>query len=163
MVMALIEPGFVNLAAPPSLASCTRDIYAADTRFDLNTAIRLALGVASAARHLHAQGLMHGDLYAHNILHDRHGTALLGDFGAASFLAPENPQQAHALQRMEVRAFACLLEELLERCTPPADAHPAWQALTRMKAACAHETPQARPLFEALEQVLVDLAQSHPA
>lgn len=155
MVMELIDPGFINLAGPPSLESCTRDIYAIGTTFDLNAVVKLAHGMASAAQHLHEQGLMHGDLYAHNILHDPHGVALLGDFGAASFLAPENQQQANSLQRIEVRAFACLLEELLTHCTPAADASPCvLQALIDLKSACMQETPNDRPLFNEIEQVL---------
>ncbi len=159
MVMALIDPCFRNLAHPPSLDSCTRDHYALDAIFDLRTAIRLALGIASAARHLHAQGLMHGDLYAHNILHDGQATALLGDFGAASFLAPEDQRQAHALQRLEIRAFACLLEELLERCNAPTDAPQTLAALTHLKTACFQETTNTRPLFGEVEQVLMTLAR----
>ncbi len=116
LVMSLVHDSFGNLAGPPSLDSCTRDIYSADATFTFSAALRIALGIASAARHLHARGIMHGDLYAHNILHSEAGDALLGDFGAASFFAPEDRQRAEALQRFEVRAFACLLEELLERC-----------------------------------------------
>jgi len=157
MVMSLIDPGFCNLAGPPSLDSCTRDIYAEGTAFDLKTVIAIALGMASAVRHLHAQGLMHGDLYAHNILHNGNGTALLGDFGAASFLAPEERAQAHALQRLEVRAFACLLEELLARCTTRPDTA-AWTTLVDLQAACLHETTSARPLFSEIEQTLLKLA-----
>jgi hypothetical protein len=59
---------------------------------------------------------MHGDLYAHNILHGGQGQALMGDFGAASFYATGDQTLADALQRLEVRAFGCLLEELLDRC-----------------------------------------------
>jgi hypothetical protein len=55
LVMPLIAPRFSNLAAPPSLDSCTRDVYAADTRFGLDKVLSIALGVASATRHLHAQ------------------------------------------------------------------------------------------------------------
>ena len=58
--------------------------------------MRLAHGIASAASPLHAQGILHGDLYAHNILAIPTGQALLGDFGAASFFevaAPEVAQQ----------------------------------------------------------------------
>ncbi len=84
LVMALIDSKFRNLAGPPSLDSCTRDVYPAETRFDLDDAIRIALGIASAAEYLHAQGITHGDLYGHNILHGADGQALLGDFGAAS-------------------------------------------------------------------------------
>ena len=160
MVMALIDPEFCNLAGPPSLDSCTRDIYAVDTCFDLAAVLRMALGIASVARHLHAQGLMHGDLYAHNILHGGQGRALLGDFGAASFLAMQDTPQAHALQRLEVRAYACLLEELLERCTPSSDACTTLAALTGLKTACLHEEPGTRPLFHEIEQILMNLASS---
>jgi serine/threonine protein kinase len=154
LVMALIDPGFRTLAGPPSLDSCTRDCYAPETCFEVATAIRIALAIAGAARHLHVQGLMHGDLYAHNILHNETGNALLGDFGAASFFTQADPSQAHALQRLEVRAFACLLEELLERCTPQEDADPTWDALIQLKTVCLQEIPDERPLFTEIEHQL---------
>lgn len=157
LVMALIERGFGNLAGPPSLESCTRDVYREDTRFTLDGAIRLLLGIASAASHLHAQGIVHGDLYAHNILHAADGEALLGDFGAASFFAPDDQPLAEALQRIEVRAFACLLEEVLERCLAPVDAPNSLKTLTDLQAACAHENISTRPLFTGIVAILKSL------
>lgn len=145
LVMSLIDPVFTNLAGPPSLASCTRDVYAPQTRFDLGSTRRLALGIASAARQLHARGLMHGDLYAHNILHDGQGGALLGDFGAASFYAPGDS----ALERLEVRAFGCLLEELIACCDGEIPA-----ALPALAQACLDEQPPRRPLFTEIERAL---------
>ena len=168
LVMALVAPHFRSLAAPPSLASCTRDVYEAGTTFTLDTLIRLARGMASAARQLHERGILHGDLYAHNILHSGEGEALLGDFGAASFFAPGDAPLALALQRLEVRAFACLLEELLAGCSPPADVHDAQevqaqqatlQRLTDLQAACAHRNTAARPLFSDIEQQLARCQQ----
>ncbi|MFC7669117.1 protein kinase [Hymenobacter humi] len=91
LVLELINPAFQNLAGPPSLASCTRDVYAPDTSFTLETALRLATGIAAAAAQLHANGILHGDLYAHNILTTEAGDALLGDFGAACFSLPTSP------------------------------------------------------------------------
>lgn len=157
LVMPLISPRFISLAAPPSLDSCTRDVYAADTRFALDTVLCLALGVVSAVRHLHAQGIVHGDLYAHNVLHDTHGEVLLGDFGAASFFAPEDIPRALALQRIEVRAFSCLLEELLERSSAPVGAADTWKGLADLHAACAQETTGGRPSFSEIEQILLAL------
>ena len=160
LVMDLIDPAFINLAGPPSLDSCTRDIYPAHTRFEMRTALLLALGIARAARHLHAQGLLHGDLYGHNILHNGQGQVLLGDFGAASFLPQHTAPQAQALQQLEVRAFGCLLEELLAYSPCPGPNAPATithETLTRLKSACLNETPQARPLFSTIEQALADL------
>ena len=115
LVMELIDPSFSNLAALPSFDSCSRDEYAQSTRFTYDSALRIARGIASAASHLHARGICHGDLYAHNILFNARGDCVLGDFGAACFHATDDSQQSRALQRIEVRAFGILLGELLLR------------------------------------------------
>ena len=151
MVLALIDPGFRNLAGPPSLDSCTRDNYPPDVCFSGDVVLRIALSMASAARHLHAQGLMHGDLYAHNILHNAKGMALLGDFGAASFYAPEDAALADALQRIEVRAFACLLEELLARSPGLSGESDLYQALAQLRNQCFADDGATRPLFQEIE------------
>ncbi|CAN7191485.1 leucine-rich repeat-containing protein kinase family protein [Pseudoduganella sp. LjRoot289] len=154
LVMPLIPPDFANLAGPPSLASCTRDTYPDGKRFTLGAALAIAHGIASSARQLHARGIMHGDLYGHNVLHCNTGRALLGDFGAASFFEPGTPQ-ARALQALEVRAFGCLLEELLERCDRPVPAE-----LSALQAACWHADAAARPLFDDIERRLSGLRQA---
>ncbi|CDS52991.1 Serine/threonine protein kinase [Polaromonas sp. CG9_12] len=154
LVMALVAPHLGNLAAPPSLDSCTRDVYHARARFTPDTALRLALGVASAARHLHARGLLHGDLYAHNILCAADGQALLGDFGAASFFPPDDAPLALALQRIEARAFSCLLEELLACCPSPAGWHAVLNPLAALQADCAQPDTARRPLFADIVQRL---------
>ncbi|MEY9335689.1 hypothetical protein ABH911_006000 [Pseudomonas protegens] len=115
LVMQLIDKSFANLAALPSLDSCSRDIYPDDTRFNADVTLGIARGIASVGAHLHAQGITHGDLYGHNTLWNEQGDCLLGDFGAASFHAKDDTLQSRALQRLEVRAFGILLEELLER------------------------------------------------
>ncbi len=154
LVMELIDPAFANLAAPPSLESCTRDLYAADVRFDPATVFEIAHGIASAACHLHRRGIMHGDLYAHNILHGGAGRALLGDFGAASFYDADDRELGLALQRLEVRAFGYLLDELIERC----DAVHAGDMgeLDALVAACLNEDAQRRPPFDAIVRALLD-------
>ena len=119
LVMGLIDARFKNLAGPPSFDSCTRDVYASDTRLEWPELLSIAHGIASAAQHLHQRGIMHGDLYGHNILHAEGGQALIGDFGAASFYVPDGGAAAVGLQRLEVRAFGCLLEELLACCDAP--------------------------------------------
>ncbi|RZF30715.1 protein kinase [Paraburkholderia sp. UYCP14C] len=153
LVMGLIDPRFANLAGPPSLASCTRDIYRDDLRFDLATVLGIASGIANVASHLHRRGVMHGDLYAHNILHGGAGRALLGDFGAASFYDAGDRELGIALQRLEVRAYGCLLEELLERCDAPAglDAQPDVAAqLAALKTRCLSDDIDSRPLFDEI-------------
>jgi Protein tyrosine and serine/threonine kinase/Leucine rich repeat len=163
LVMPLIAPRFNNLAAPPSLTSCTRDVYASDRVSTLDVALRIAQGVASAAGHLHACGLIHGDVYGHNILVDATGACMLGDFGAAAFLPTDDTDTAQALQHLEVRAFGILLGELLALCKPltPQDT-----ALTSTLAAlgvlqqqCTQKAVSHRPDFEDIERQLTALMQ----
>lgn len=151
MVMPLIDPGFINLAGPPSLESCTRDVYAPDARFSLSQLLGIAQGVAAAAAHLHSKGVMHGDLYAHNILWNEQGECLLGDFGAASFLPTHDESFRQGLQRIEVRAFGCLLEELLARCDVSSD------GLRALQARCTQTEASARPSFDEIRRELASL------
>lgn len=170
LVLELISPDFGNLAGPPSLDSCTRDIYAPDTRFELPVLLQLAQSMASAAGHLHSLGIMHGDFYAHNILHCGQGRALLGDFGAASFYARDDQAVADSLQRLEVRAFGCLLEELIAHCPVSAGPDSAGSdsagsdsagvaamlaTLNQLAGACLSETPTQRPLFSEINEQLL--------
>lgn len=155
LLMDLIEPAFQPLAGPPSLASCTRDCYADDLTFSLDQALRIALGAASAVAHLHQRGILHGDLYAHNLLVDAQGNCLLSDFGAASFFEPDS-LVGEALQRIESRAFGCLLEELLQRC-PGFDDDSRWHALYELQNQCLSEQPELRPAFGQLHTILAAL------
>ena len=150
LVLELVPARFVNLAGPPSLDSCTRDVYATDATWTLPAALAMAARIASAAAQLHARGMLHGDLYGHNILHDGDGAALLGDFGAASFVG--NGAQAPALERIEVRAFGILLEEWLDRCAPvdPAALRP-WRDLQQR---CQQEAVARRPAFGEIAAAL---------
>jgi serine/threonine protein kinase len=161
LVMSLIDPSFRNLAGPPSLDSCTRDIYADETLFTLNIALRIAHGIASAAQQMHSLGIMHGDLYAHNILHNGKGDCFLGDFGAASFFPLEDQTRALALQRIEVRAFGCLLEELIERCDARSETEEAMNILKLLQINCVQENTVARPLFNEILRTIEDLQKEN--
>ena len=133
LVMPLIDATFRNLAGPPSLASCTRDVYADGVRFDVPQVLAIAHGIASAVCQLHARGIVHGDLYGHNILHADAGACLLGDFGAASMFAPGSPQ-GDLLQGIEARAFGVLLGELIAHCaTPLPVCRPCWMLACRKR------------------------------
>ena len=142
LVMPLVDPGFVSLAGPPDFESCTRDVYAPDTRFRLAGVLRKLLALASAAKHLHERGIAHGDFYAHNILRNAAGDCLLGDFGAASFYPPDVD-----LQRIEVRAFGCLLEELLTRVDFETTDQKAVACLWELQTRCVVEVVKERPGF----------------
>ena len=159
LVMQLVDSSYKNLAAPPSLQSCTRDLYAADLRFSLQDALRVAHGVASLARQLHSRGLTHGDLYAHNTLIGAAGHAVLGDFGAAAFYDQSDRAVAQALEQIEVRAFGCLFEELLERVDRDSGFTDQQRITLQTATALCHECflPQVlqRPLFAAIEEALI--------
>ena len=133
------------LGNPPSFETITRDTFPAGTRFSTQFILNVLRGIASACQHLHTTShatalagrslLMHGDLYAHNILVQRDGSALLTDFGAASFKLKHTAsdvddtntppaasstattaftaEELNLLERIEVRAFGCLVDDLL--------------------------------------------------
>jgi hypothetical protein len=163
LVMQLVDSSYRNLAAPPSLQSCTRDVYAADMRFSLQDALRVANGVASLARQLHSRGLTHGDLYAHNTLIGDDGHAVLGDFGAAAFYDQSDSTVAQALEQIEVRAFGCLFEELLERVDRDSgltdQQRAALQAAQDLCAQCFAPLVKQRPLFKTIEERLASLTK----
>lgn len=150
LLMPLLPPSWRVLAGPPSLASCSRDVYDPALRLSERQLIGIARSVAGAAAHLHERGLLHGDLYAHNILWDRHeGEAVLSDFGASSNLPDGGP--GTALQKVEVRAFGILLSELLALGpTPAGDGHP----LEALRQACEQPDVRARPLMSDVAAVL---------
>jgi serine/threonine protein kinase len=168
LVMPLIAPDFINLAQPPSLDSCTRDIYSQETVLSLQELHGLAYGIAQAVAHLHACGVLHGDLYAHNMLYNADGYGLLGDFGAASFLPASDAEDADiskALQLIEVRAFGIFLGELLALCSDSAGdaAQGARSKLMVLQQRCTEADVFARPLFADVVHALnfhMDVASS---
>ncbi|MEO8615962.1 MAG: leucine-rich repeat-containing protein kinase family protein [Luteolibacter sp.] len=142
LVMSLIDSDFANLAGPPSFDSCTRDVYAEGETFDLAAVLQMVCSLASVACQLHERGILHGDFYAHNVLCNEEGDCLLGDFGAASFY-----RENEWLERIEVRAFGCLLEELLERCATAQNEAGVLANLWALQGACMAEMVLERPLF----------------
>nr|WP_276592357.1 MULTISPECIES: leucine-rich repeat-containing protein kinase family protein [unclassified Methylobacterium] len=151
LLLRLLPADWRVLAGPPSLASCSRDVYAPDLKLDPERALRIARSVAAAAAHLHGRGLLHGDLYAHNTLWEAGtGAAVLSDFGAASAL-PAGPDGA-ALTRIEARAMGILLSELLDRCdAPPAE-------LRSLERSCTQPDPALRPTLQEVAAALARIA-----
>lgn len=114
LILDLIPEGFHTLAAPPSFQSCTRDMYPESSRFSISNIVSYAHGIAAVAHHLHSRGIVHGDLYAHNTLIYR-DRVLVSDFGAACIYRGNGLIESDALERVEVRAYGILLDELLSR------------------------------------------------
>jgi len=144
LVLEYIPDVYRNLGLPPDFETCTRDTFTDETTFNPETIFEVAKGIASAAAHLHARGLMHGDLYAHNILINDDNHSYLGDFGAASFYEPHRKE----FERVEVRAFGCLLDDMLSLC--PAKKGNIYEMLKQLKEQCMNEHVEERPLFSEM-------------
>ena len=159
LVMAWVDEGFRTLAGPPSLATCTRDVYPDDRGFSLPVALRLATSLASAAQHLHGRGIMHGDFYAHNVFYNAEGECFLGDFGGASFYpkAGAGCSRENAFEALDVRAFGCLLGELIERC--PNENEPRLNVLKALQLGCVSPVAAQRPLFAEIGSTLQTLSR----
>jgi hypothetical protein len=151
LVLPLVSPDYKILGGPPSYATCTRDTYPESQQFELATIIKTAQGIAAAAAHLHSLGILHGDLYAHNTLVNIAGDCLLSDFGAASRYDRAGPI-AQALEKIEVRAFGCLLEDLLDRCSAMNETV---ENLRKLQQDCLNPIVDQRPLFKTIEQRLI--------
>ena len=149
LLMPLIPEGWRILAGPPSLESCTRDVYDPTLRLRAPAALRIARRISGAVAHLHGRRVLHGDLYAHNILWDgSSGDAVLSDFGAASLLRPATDE---GLKRIESRAFGLLLGELLELARDEAEG---LGMLQEIQQACVQPQPAKRPSMEDVARLL---------
>jgi tRNA A-37 threonylcarbamoyl transferase component Bud32 len=102
---------------------------------------------------------MHGDLYSHNILIDENGHSLLGDFGAATLYDNIDDIECASFERLEVRAFGCLLEDMLDRCKPEdLDSHKdIVEALRDLKHKCMDVKVSNRPFFRDISNMLLKI------
>jgi hypothetical protein len=116
LVMELIPTTYRNLGLPPSLETCTRDIFPENFELSLDRIVHYHTQMLAVVEHLESLKIIHGDLYAHNILVNDAGHLLFGDFGAASFYANLSPFQQEQLRIIERRAFSHLLDDLLKVC-----------------------------------------------
>ncbi len=144
LLLEYIPAVYRNLGLPPDFETCTRDTFENGKIFTIQTIGEVAKAIASAAAHLHSRGLMHGDLYAHNILINDEDHCYLGDFGAATFYEPHRKEY----QKIEVRAFGCLLEDMLSLC--PVKEGEAYASLEKLKITCMGENRDERPLFSEM-------------
>lgn len=134
------------MADKPNFASLLRCRWRPGLTFKLKFVLRVAASVARALKYLHANGICHGDVYAHNVLADEAGNGVLCDYGASFFYSPAHPV---AWQPMEVRAFGLLLKDLVERLEPDTPEE-AKHALLVMVHACCFSGTTKRPLFAEL-------------
>jgi len=141
LLLEFIPSSFINLGNPPNFDTCTRDTFEESTSFSINAIRKVAESIASAAGHLHENSLMHGDLYAHNILINEEYNSYLGDFGAASFY----DKNICNYEKIEVRAFGCLLDDMLALSTQKDE------KLEYLKDICMSDNINDRPLFSEMK------------
>ena len=154
LMLELIPSHFYNLGLPPTLETCTRDVYPTGLSLTLEKTLRILQGVADAAVHMHAHGIMHGDFYAHNIMIDDDANVILGDFGGASYFEPTDVETRNDLEHLEVRAFGCLVEELLALSIKEESNEQLRELLVTLKNDCLREENIKRPLFAQIFQQL---------
>jgi hypothetical protein len=140
LVLSLMPSNFRALGAPPDFESCTRDVMPRDLGLSAAQFQRVVRGVASVAAHLHARGVSHGDLYAHNTRVDADGNVLIGDFGAASVLTGLEEDVRAGVEKMEVRALGAMVDDLLT-CGAPDE-------LRELRDACWSRSPPRLSSFQ---------------
>jgi serine/threonine protein kinase len=153
LIMELIPARFYNLGLPPSLITCTRDTFPSDATLEVSDILKIALSMADALRHLHENNVSHGDIYAHNTMVDKEANMLFGDFGAASNLNVLTEKQQKAMQAIEIRAFGCLLDDLLPLSHHAQKTHH-YDQLINIKNNCMQETSFNRPTFMTIVEQL---------
>lgn len=157
LVMELIPAHFYNLGKPPTLNTCTRDVFDEDFKLSEQQLFEIAISMASVGAHLHERGIMHGDLYAHNVLVDDTGNTLFGDFGAASRYDIRDLALAFYLERIEVKAFGFLLDDLISLFRENISTH---DALCKLRDLCLSKDQQLRPGFNEILSGLTLLSGS---
>jgi hypothetical protein len=122
--------GYAALASPPSLESCSRDVYDKSLYLSGDQAVTVVSTLLSTLFELHRIGVCHGDFYAHNILMNSSDPSQvrLTDWGAAFQYDPHDKGYSGSLgtwiQTVELRAFAVFLQELLDHALlPPLGSH----------------------------------------
>ncbi|MFD2284853.1 protein kinase [Pedobacter petrophilus] len=156
LVMELIPKHYVNLGNPPSLKTCTRDVFDPNIKYSAKQIINILTSISSVANHLHERGIMHGDLYAHNMLIDDEGNTLFGDFGAATMYDRDQLTDAYALERIEVSAFGYLIDDLLSLYQISTSDNFSL-ALTFLKELCHSTNTKSRPSFAEIESILAEV------
>lgn len=112
LIMELLK-NYSVLAEPPSLESCSRDVYEDGLKISEARARAIIGDLLYALMKLHEKGICHGDFYGHNILisDDTQDQIWLTDFGAA-FLYDGQSDYGKLIVKIEKRAFLHLVNEV---------------------------------------------------
>lgn len=159
LVMEYVEGA--PLAEKPNSQSLLRCRWAEGVTFKLPFVLNVAVGIASALEAMHARGLVHGDVYAHNILADKSGNSVLCDYGAA-FYYPK--ALAKSFEGHEARGFGLLLRDLVTRLDIGFEgmsaALDAQKKMLMLVQQCTLGPPARRPKMASIAQKLKALQES---
>lgn len=153
----------IPLAEKPNSQSLLRCRWNDGILFSLNFVCNVAAGVASALEHMHARGVLHGDVYAHNVLVDTDGNATLCDYGASSAYS-KNSALSSVYEGMETRAFGLLLRDLIQRVDIAFEGMEAsldaQKQILLIIQQCTTGTPESRPRISVIARKLKSLQKS---
>jgi hypothetical protein len=169
--------GLAVLGKPPSFSTVTRDVFSTNPSplLTFSHAAVAAHAAASALAALHSVGIAHGDVYAHNLMVDAAVVAgerlpdpaphshtplrvKLGDLGAAYFY-DHTGIDAHAYERIDMRGFACLVDDMVTLALKSDDAGNRFHGILRdIARVCGAEggEPSQRPIFKDVEKQLFE-------
>lgn len=154
LVMPIIHRNFKPLGYPPNLTDLTRDSYAPDLELASETSMTIACDIARALSHMHAAGVMHGDVYAHNILTDASGRSIIGDFGAAS-VYDKNSKDEIWREKIDVMGYGRLVDELImHTIANAADELAIIERLKLVVSECCKEASSERLTFKDIVKLL---------
>ena len=155
LIMPVIPDGFAVLGNPPNFNTCTRDHYPQDFRISADIALKIARRQTSIMLHLRERNLAHNDFYPHNILTNPEGDSLLTDFGAAANYASLPDHQRDALERIEARAFGCLIDDLINGLSDDDQMSETGVMLTGLRDQLFDEDVSSRPRFAEITESLL--------
>ncbi|TKF33342.1 leucine-rich repeat-containing protein kinase family protein [Enterovibrio norvegicus] len=116
LIMNLIPSHYKNLGLPPNFDTCTRDTFPENFTLTIEQIETIVTQMRDVFKHLHANQVCHGDLYAHNTLFDEEANILFGDFGAASMYHMLDDKQQSQIKQIEQRALDFFIDDLLSVC-----------------------------------------------
>lgn len=164
LVFPLIpSDSYISLASPPSFETVTRDVYKVNHNLTISNTLNILYQIASCCNLLHRAGIMHGDLYGHNILIPRSDFNLstyLVDFGAATYYYPSSCSiDRRYYESIEVNSFSKLIEELTN--LTDFDQHISIKnQLQSLYNDCSQENVINRPSFDNIVNKLQELISS---
>jgi hypothetical protein len=84
---------------------------------------------------------------------DDEANTIFGDFGAATYYGVNN-KNSHLFEKLDVRAFGCLMEDLLNLVPENKNKETLFLCLISLKNSCLKEMINDRPSFKEIFEIL---------